>query len=112
MRVSQPGSSPVTSSEADGPKKAKNAAATAAAQAEAAKKSEKAAAAAEGAVKADISTKGKEMAQAKAVATSAPDVREQKIQELKRRISSGEYNVSPEKVADKMVDEHLKSGIG
>jgi negative regulator of flagellin synthesis FlgM len=65
-----------------------------------------------GAVKADLSARGKEMASAKRVADQAPDVREEKIAELKRRIAAGRYEVNPDKIADKMVDDHMKSGIG
>lgn len=61
------------------------------------------------AARAEISPRAKEMAMAKQVASQAPDVREEKIAELKRRIASGEYNVKPEDVADKLVDEHIRS---
>jgi negative regulator of flagellin synthesis FlgM len=63
--------------------------------------------------KAEISAKGKEFAQAKAVAANAPDVREDKIAELKAKIASGNYSVDTDRVADRMVDDHLKmAGIG
>jgi len=112
MRVSQSGSNPVQGSEISQAGKAKAASKT--------EKPEGPAKAAEGAktgggesVKADISSRGKElakdMAKAKEVATSAPDIREEKVAELKRRIAAGKYNVSPEAIADKMVDEHLKT---
>ncbi len=58
---------------------------------------------------AEISFRAKEMARAKEAAAAAPDVREEKVAELKRRIQSGEYSVSANKVADKMVDEHIKT---
>ncbi len=62
---------------------------------------------------ANISSRGREMAQAKAIVDGTPDVREEKIAELKRRIAAGAYNVDANKIADKMVDEHLKmSGLG
>ena len=62
---------------------------------------------------ADISAKGREYAHAKSVASGGPDVREEKIAELKRRIASGKYNVDADAVADKMVNEHLDmQGIG
>lgn len=65
------------------------------------------------AVKTDISPKAKEMAEAKAVASAAPDIREAKIAELKQRIANKQYNVKPEDVADRMVNEHLQTrGIG
>jgi flagellar biosynthesis anti-sigma factor FlgM len=44
------------------------------------------------------------------VASSAPDVREERIAELKRRIQSGSYQMDPNAIADKMVTEHLKTG--
>lgn len=63
-------------------------------------------------VKADLSARGKEFARAKAAASGAPDVREEKIAELKRRIAAGKYNVDSDAVADKMVNEHLSmSGL-
>jgi negative regulator of flagellin synthesis FlgM len=65
------------------------------------------------AVKSDISNKGKEFAKVKAAATGAPDVREQKIAELKKRIAEGKYKIDDNAIADKMVDEHLStSGLG
>src|SRR5579885_3061154 len=63
--------------------------------------------------KAEISERGREFARVKHAATSAPDVREEKIAELKRRIAAGKYHVDADAVADRMVDEHIKmSGIG
>ncbi len=61
------------------------------------------------AVNTEISTKGKEFAKAKAVAESAPEIREAKIAELRRRIAAGEYNVKSRDIADKLVDEHLST---
>jgi len=62
---------------------------------------------------ADISPRAHEFARAKELAAGAPDVREAKIAELKRRIASKEYNVKPESVADRMVHEHMQShGLG
>lgn len=60
-------------------------------------------------VRADLSTRGKEFAAAKTAAQNTPDVREEKIAELKRRIEAGSYKMDPHAVADKMVDEHLKT---
>jgi negative regulator of flagellin synthesis FlgM len=62
--------------------------------------------------KAEISAKAKEFAKAKEAATSAPDVREDRIAELKKRIAAGNYQVNAEAIANKMVDEHVSSGIG
>lgn len=61
-----------------------------------------------GAVNAEISTKAKELAKAKAVASQAPDVREDKIAALKAKIAEGKYNVDADAVADRLVDDHLK----
>jgi negative regulator of flagellin synthesis FlgM len=105
MRVNQSGNNPVQGAEVS------NAAKTERAQKAQAKRGAQqagGAAAAEGA-KAQISTKGKEFARAKEVATSAPDVREERIAELKRRIAAGKYQVDANAVADRMVDEHLKT---
>jgi negative regulator of flagellin synthesis FlgM len=66
----------------------------------------------EGDTRPEISARAKELASAKAAATNAPEVREAKIAELKERIAAGKYNVDPKAVADRMVDEHLSSGIG
>ena len=57
--------------------------------------------------KSDISAKGKEFAQAHAVAKSTPDVREDRIAALKKQIQDGKYEVDANKVADRMVGEHL-----
>ncbi len=66
----------------------------------------------EGDVRPEISAKGRELAQAKQIASSAPDVREEKIAKLKEMIAKGSYKVDANAVADRMVDEHLSSGIG
>jgi negative regulator of flagellin synthesis FlgM len=68
--------------------------------------------AASGDANADISAKGKEFAKAKAVASEAPDVREEKIAALKARIAEGRYKIDADAIADRMVDDHLKMGIG
>ena len=66
-----------------------------------------------GAANAEVSDRAREMATARAAAADAPDVREDKIAELKARIASGKYSVDPHAVADRMVDEHVRmSGIG
>jgi negative regulator of flagellin synthesis FlgM len=66
----------------------------------------------EGDMRPQISDKARELSTAKKVATMAPDVREAKIAELKERIAAGRYHVDPKVVADRLVDEHLSSGIG
>lgn len=58
---------------------------------------------------AEFSMKAKDFAEARKVAMDAPDVREEKIAELKRRIQNNEYNVKPDAIADRLVNEHLAS---
>jgi negative regulator of flagellin synthesis FlgM len=65
-----------------------------------------------GGAQASISAKAKDFVQARSIASDAPDIREEKIAELKRRIASGGYKVDADEIADRMVDEHIKSGIG
>ncbi len=60
-------------------------------------------------VRTDISEKAKEAVKAKGVAVSAPDVREDKIAELKKRIADGNYKIDSNAIADKLVDEHLST---
>lgn len=113
MRVENSRSNSTQASEAGKAKQAKGAEG-----AHEAKKNEKAANseashAAHAGVKTEISAKGKEFASVKAAATDAPDVREDKIADLKRRIAEGSYKIDTNSVADRMVDDHLKmSGIG
>jgi len=112
MRVNQPGNNPVQGNEASGTRQGARGAHT-----QESKRADHHAAHSDRATNdgahAEISPRSKEFAHAKAVATSAPDVREEKIAELKRRISEGSYHVPSEAVADRLVDEHLKmSGIG
>jgi negative regulator of flagellin synthesis FlgM len=55
----------------------------------------------------EISSRGKDFAKAHAVASSASDIRADKIAELKKRIAGGEYKIDSEAVADKMIKEHM-----
>jgi negative regulator of flagellin synthesis FlgM len=108
MRVTNNTNQPVQSGDVSGSRKTDKAQ-----ESTSAKKAEKAAAAGaatEGSAKTDISAKAREFAKAKEVAGSAPDVREEKIAELKRRIQSGAYSVDPNAISDRMVNDHLKTG--
>ena len=61
----------------------------------------------------EISSRAKEMATAREVAKNAPDIREDKVAELKKKIANKEYNVSADDIADKLVNEHLQTmGLG
>lgn len=55
---------------------------------------------------AEISDKAKDFAKAHAVAAATPDVREDRIAELKKRIAAGDYKIDSDKIAEKMIGEH------
>ncbi|MEN6374019.1 MAG: flagellar biosynthesis anti-sigma factor FlgM [Smithella sp.] len=57
--------------------------------------------------KVDLSTQAKDIQLAKNVLNQVPDIREEKIQEIKKQVDNGEYNVSGEKIAEKMVGESI-----
>ena len=108
MRINQPGNNPLQGT--DSTKKS-----DATARATQTKKSDDASAtddvkAIAGTATAEISSRGKEAAKAMATAKDAPDVREAKIAELRQRISEGKYNVKPDDIADRMVDDHITMG--
>ena len=54
-----------------------------------------------------ISARGKEMAQVRAAADAAPDVRQDRVDELKAQIAGGNYQVDPRAVAEALVNDHL-----
>lgn len=58
-----------------------------------------------------LSQTGKEMQVAKQAVKDAPDIREDKVNELKARLASGNYNVSGEELADKLVNNHFNGII-
>jgi negative regulator of flagellin synthesis FlgM len=58
-----------------------------------------------------LSEKSKEIARARELVNSAPDVRMDKVEEMKAKIESGTYDVSAEKVADKLVKGHLSETV-
>ncbi len=55
----------------------------------------------------NLSTASKEAQTAREVIASEPDVREDKVAELKERIESGNYTVDNKAVADKIVDSFI-----
>ena len=57
--------------------------------------------------KVDLSTKAKDIQQARTALNSTPDVREAKVQEIKTQVDMGTYNVNAGKIADKMVNESI-----
>lgn len=56
-----------------------------------------------------ISQLGKDYQVAKQAVTATPDVRVDKVNEIKSRMESGTYDVSDEKLADKLVDNYFNS---
>ena len=109
MRINHTENSAVANSEASGARRTEKTG-----HAAHAKKGEKVSSAEKGneSVNSDISTKAKDFAKARAVAADAPDVREEKVADLKRRIASGKYDVDVDAIAERLVEEHLGSGIG
>ena len=105
MRVTNNSNQPVQSGEASAARKTDKTQ-----ESSSAKKASATPVAVEGSARTDISAKAREFAKAQEVAASAPDVREEKIAELKRRIQSGSYSVDPNAIADRMVNDHLKTG--
>lgn len=57
--------------------------------------------------KVDISTLAKDIQKAKAVIAETPDVREERVQELKAQVDKGTYRVDSEKLAQAMVKDSL-----
>lgn len=57
--------------------------------------------------KVDLSTMAKEIQKAKVEVSKLPDVREEKVQEIKAQVEKGTYNVSGEQIANKMVGESI-----
>jgi negative regulator of flagellin synthesis FlgM len=54
-----------------------------------------------------ISSKARDIAKAREAAGNAPDVDEAKVARLRSAIKDGSYKVDADKVADRLVDEHL-----
>lgn len=59
----------------------------------------------------EISRAGQDYQIARKAVNNAPDIREDKVNDIKNRIASGTYNVSLEEVADKMVDSYFDQTI-
>jgi flagellar biosynthesis anti-sigma factor FlgM len=56
---------------------------------------------------AEISTRARDMAKSKQIASETSDVREAKIAELREKIANKKYNVGADAIADRLVDDHL-----
>lgn len=54
-----------------------------------------------------ISQRAREMNLAREAATRAPEVREEKVEEIKNSLATGTYNVSGEEIAEKILGRAL-----
>lgn len=61
------------------------------------------------ATKVQLSPRVQDIKKIKELAKNAPDVDNDKVAKFKQMIAEGKYKVDAKAVADKMVDEHLKS---
>lgn len=59
----------------------------------------------------EISQLGKDYHVAKQIVAQTPDVREDKINEIKQRMEAGNYQVSMQEVADKLVDRYFDETV-
>lgn len=57
--------------------------------------------------KVNLSTKARDIQQLRDAVNQLPDVREDKVRELKDKVDKGAYDVNGQKIADKMVSESL-----
>lgn len=59
----------------------------------------------------EISTMGKDLQIAKKAVSEADDIRWDKVNDIKKRMQSGTYNVSCEEVAEKIVESYFDTSI-
>jgi negative regulator of flagellin synthesis FlgM len=59
----------------------------------------------------DISDTAKRVSAARGELDRIPDVREEKVAELKKQIENGSYKVDPEKIAEKMLKDGFLNDI-
>ena len=57
---------------------------------------------------AEISGKARDLASARSIAENAPEVREARIAELRKKIQDKTYEVNSDAIADRMIKEHLE----
>ncbi len=62
--------------------------------------------------KVNLSATARDIQQLRNVIAELPDIREEKVQDLKSRIEQGNYNVSGDQIAEKMVGESLIDIVG
>lgn len=59
----------------------------------------------------EISNLGRDLQVAKKAVSEAEDIRWDKVNDIKKRMQSGTYNVSCEEIADKMVESYFNTSI-
>lgn len=59
----------------------------------------------------EISSTGKDIQIAKEALKQVPDIREDKVKDIMKRMESGTYNVSAKEVADKLVERFFDQSI-
>jgi negative regulator of flagellin synthesis FlgM len=60
----------------------------------------------------EISEHAQLMKQASEIARNTPDIRRDKVEMLKKSIKDGTYQVESSKIADRLVDEHMRTDFG
>lgn len=60
----------------------------------------------------EISDKARMLQKANEMVRQMPDIRADRVAELKKKIGDGSYKVDSASVADRLVDEHLLSDFG
>ncbi|WP_029502249.1 flagellar biosynthesis anti-sigma factor FlgM [Lachnoclostridium phytofermentans] len=56
----------------------------------------------------EISQMGKDFQIAKQAVSAAPDIRQEKVEEIKQKLASGDYEISLEDLADKMIKDFFE----
>ncbi len=57
-----------------------------------------------------VSDLGKEIAKVNSEVKASPDIRTEKVAEIKERVDSGEYHVPADKIAGKIIEDIIKMG--
>lgn len=60
----------------------------------------------------NISDDAKMVSKAIDIVKSTPDIRTDKVAELKKMINEGKYKINSEKLAEKIIEEHLLTDFG
>lgn len=61
--------------------------------------------------KLEISSKGKDYQAVKQALSQTPDVRDEKVTEIKAKIQSGTYNINMEEVASHILDRYFEKTV-